>query len=262
MAKYQATHSSVGVSNVTAKGNTALSMRIRLAHPFQRCFSHWKFWILLTFLILTSLTPQALNNRVAGATYEAGVRPGDYASYITSLAGVGGYGFTENVSFYNLTVLSVSGTTININYTTTYRDHSQATETGAIDLLQAKYPYWMPFAILIAHNLAVGDAITASPPATGGQRQVLTLEMQKQYVGQYRQTVCLCKTKDSFTYWDKATGILDELYLNFDPIPLWIIIYRTNAFRTLPADPTGFYIALIVFPSVIALFVVHKLRRR
>lgn len=168
--------------------------------------------VAIFIMLLTSVIP------ILAVEYNAGVKAGDWVKYGEISVSWNGTGTepqyisdAKQIDWIEYEVQSVSGTTVNINYTTHYKNGTSDIEGPfGIDIEGSSGIYWV-----IAGNLTKGD-----PVLTGSNALTLNDTVTRRYAGASRSVnyLNITYTSDSSThifraYYDQATGMILEYYM-------------------------------------------------
>jgi len=145
-----------------------------------------------------------------------GVKAGDWVKYGQITVNWIGNGtapsFVTNemkVDWFRIDILSVAGTTANLNDTVHYLNGTQTSQSFDVDVQSGNMS---GFLFLAASNLTTGDPLSPQTP-----QFTINQTVTRTYAGAYRAVNILDSTSslgETKIYWDQNTGIMVEIYEN------------------------------------------------
>ena len=160
---------------------------------------------------------------MASATLTVGVKAGDWIEYQVTFSGTPPDS-THSVVEANMTVLSVSGTKIDVNIISTLSNGTTVSTNSTLDLQTGQ----LIDNFIIPANLHMGDQFY---DATIGSNVTITGETQGIYGGDTRTVVNA--TSGSNTYvWDQATGVDVEGFSNGEGYTMHTLASATNIWQS------------------------------
>ena len=169
--------------------------------------------LILVFALLGSIN-------YTSAQLAVGVKAGDWIQYNVSFTGTPDP--THAISSANMTVLSVSGTSINVNIISTYTNGTEVSSKSTLNLQTGQ----LIDNFIIAANLAKGGQFYDS---NVGNITITGME-QKTYAGATRTVINA--TSDNNTYvWDQTTGVSVEGISTQPTYTMHSIVNETNMWQ-------------------------------
>jgi len=171
--------------------------------------------VLLVILVAAVFAPTLVHAK----DYTVGVKAGDWVKYGQITVTWTGNGTepssvtdAKKLDWVRIDVLSVAGTTANLNLTAHYNNGTQTFQNYDTDVQSGSAGP----AYLVASNLTSGDPISPQTPEitinqtvtrlyAGANRNVNIIDAKSSYQGYLSETQF---------YWDQDTGIMVELYTN------------------------------------------------
>ncbi|MGC9345839.1 MAG: C39 family peptidase [Candidatus Bathyarchaeales archaeon] len=174
----------------------------------------------------------------------------------------------SEIEYYQLTIVSVAGTNVTYEATIHYKNGTELSSVSWLDVSsgQTHYVMTMPMGLLIAANLTAGDKVYLNPYSPTINSTVMGV-----YAGVQREVNCLILMVNAtgpYGYWmvgeyeicwDRASGILDELYANVEYIDIAegyktqmlyrVVITETNIWT----PPAGLTVNVNVYPKMLNL---------
>jgi hypothetical protein len=171
----------------------------------------------LAILVVMAVTPTLVHAK----DYTVGVKAGDWVKYGQITVTWTGNGTEpssvtdlKKVDWVRIDILSVEGTTANLNFTQHFNNGTQTFQSMTTDVQSGNSGAGLAF--LVASNLTFGDPLSPQTPQTvinqtvtglyaGANRNVNMIDSVSSFQGY---------TSEYKLYWDQTTGILVELYTN------------------------------------------------
>jgi hypothetical protein len=218
-------------------------------------------------------------------TFDSNLNLGDSSFDLPSLL-EGLQSEAQNIDFAQATVIQVSGSTVTMQTTIQYKNGTQQSDTGSIDVATGQDTTQKQSInmLLIAANLNPGDQIysdgisgtindTVTKTYPSGNRQVnhqnivMNYNVSQEELADFGITTPLQQTNTQDLYWDKQTGALTEMtykmvtkstQINAD-ISINVALTESNTF-TIPEYPITPLLAVLVL--VISAITITKIRFR
>lgn len=165
----------------------------------------------------------------------------------------------KQTEFYSLVVQSISGTNITFDRIVHFKNGTEKSDTYWIDVDTGKGTGYLYF---ISVNLNAGDMIYTWPPGQGKINETIT----RTYLGEpVEVNHCNGTTATGMyydIYWNRATGVLYEYYMNHPNYPGNAIVTESIfPIGVVPEFPTWTaWIAVIGVTTLVVFFSSRKLR--
>jgi hypothetical protein len=203
-------------------------------------------------IIISSITLSS--SLIALAEVSVGVKSGDWMVYDMEFTGTPPFE-TYPIEF-EIEVLSVSGTSLNLRVSNKFSNGNNKTHMVTIDLETGGVEL-----ILIQANLKKGDSFFE------GEDLEITIGSveEKKYAGAKRTYVSATVPQlNAEFYWDKETGILLEASLSETDFTENVKLRKTNIWKTqtlgLPIDPLLVYALIIAAVAIAVILALIYLR--
>jgi hypothetical protein len=204
--------------------------------------------IIVSLFILKVIAPIAISAEIF-----VGVKEGDWIEYQVNFAGTPPE--SHDVTWARMEIVSVQGSSINLNVTTEFSNRTLLNEMVALNLETGQ----LGDDFIIPANLNSGSTFfdkRMGDITIGGVEE-------KTCAGATR-TVVYASTEETTFYWDRSTGILVAANSSFTDYTMNTKADKTNMWQAqlFGLDPTVFYALVIAAVAILVVIAFFVLRRK